>query len=292
MLFRQRVLLELIRCAAPVKPLRLFKLAFLLARTNLLDRNEIYDFVPYRYGPYSFTLKHELDKFQEDGLVLSFADGFQSASSSPMDCSIDARLAVARLQRQYSAVETGDLVKSVYKAFPWFTINASAAKSRGMERPKAAPSVYTIGYEGLTVEAFLDKLIQAGVTRLVDVRSNPVARRFGFHGSTLKRLSHKLGIEYVHLPHLGVASSVRKQLGADMDYPRFFSLYRTSMESAEGDLQLACTLATGGDVAFMCKEAVPERCHRSELAKLIAKRVGLPIIELTQCTTISKPHES
>ncbi len=52
----------------------------------------------------------------------------------------------------------------------------------------AVPALlYTLGYEGLSLAEFFDRLAQAGVSRLVDVRELPLSRRPGF--SKTKRAS-------------------------------------------------------------------------------------------------------
>ena len=105
------------------------------------------------------------------------------------------------------------MVDAVYRKYPWFTMNSDVLQKRTVKRPKAEPAVYTkIGYEGLMVDSLLDILLRKGISRLVDVRCNPIARRYGFHRSTLMGLCADLGIEYVHVASLGVPSAWRVNL--------------------------------------------------------------------------------
>ena len=60
-------------------------------------------------------------------------------------------------------------------------------------------TIYTICYEGATVDGFLATLKQAGVERLIDVRALPSSRRPGFSKSPLAAALSEVGIEYVHL---------------------------------------------------------------------------------------------
>ena len=65
--------------------------------------------------------------------------------------------------------------------------------------------IYSVGYEGLTVPALIERLQQNRIAELVDVRANPFSRRPGF---SKKRLAESLtgaGIEYRHEPLLGNA---------------------------------------------------------------------------------------
>ena len=46
--------------------------------------------------------------------------------------------------------------------------------------------IFTIGYEGATVDEFLTALRDAGVKRVIDVRALPLSRRAGFSKSPLR----------------------------------------------------------------------------------------------------------
>ena len=62
MINRQRALIRFIANeGGRIKLLRLVKLSFLLRETaEEIPKSNLYDFIPYHYGPYSFTLNHEL----------------------------------------------------------------------------------------------------------------------------------------------------------------------------------------------------------------------------------------
>ncbi len=64
-------------------------------------------------------------------------------------------------------------------------------------------TIFTIGYEGATVDGFLATLKAAGVERLIDVRALPLSRRPGFSKSPLAAALKEVGIDYVHLKDLG-----------------------------------------------------------------------------------------
>ena len=68
MFSRQRAILRLVENEdGRVDKLRLVKLAFLVSREIGAPRAGIYDFVPYKRGPFSFTLYHELSALERDG---------------------------------------------------------------------------------------------------------------------------------------------------------------------------------------------------------------------------------
>jgi uncharacterized protein (DUF488 family) len=57
-----------------------------------------------------------------------------------------------------------------------------------------APRLCTIGYEGRSLEDYLNVLLQEGVTLLCDVRRNPLSRKYGFSKSTLSRCCEEVGM--------------------------------------------------------------------------------------------------
>jgi len=66
-------------------------------------------------------------------------------------------------------------------------------------------SLTTIGYEGVSVEAFIGTLARARVTLLLDVRELPSSRRKGFSKTPLSEALREVGIEYRHERALGTA---------------------------------------------------------------------------------------
>ena len=69
--------------------------------------------------------------------------------------------------------------------------------------------IFTIGYEGATMDDFLSALKQAGVERVIDVRALPLSRRPGFSKTPLQNALAEAGIEYVHLKALGTPAEGR-----------------------------------------------------------------------------------
>src|SRR3569833_4765664 len=66
-----------------------------------------------------------------------------------------------------------------------------------------ARTLSTIGYEAATQAAVIDKLKQAGVEVLVDVRAVAASRRAGFSKTLLAASLAEAGIDYRHLRQLG-----------------------------------------------------------------------------------------
>ena len=150
-----------------------------------------------------------------------------------------------------------------------------------MTRPLAPLAVYTAGYEGLSIDGFLNMLVQHGITCLIDVRQNPTSRRYGFHKTTLSRLCGLLNIEYVHIPELGIKSQYRRDLKTLSDYRALFKQYTAATLAAELDsIDEVTKLITEKPSVLVCMEADPVYCHRSCLAKYIADKTFLPVKHL------------
>lgn len=47
-------------------------------------------------------------------------------------------------------------------------------------------SLFTFGYEGLTIEAFIARLNEAGVRTIIDVRELPLSRKKGFSKGSVR----------------------------------------------------------------------------------------------------------
>jgi uncharacterized protein (DUF488 family) len=191
---------------------------------------------------------------------------------------IDRSVRIANARRLGDALP---LINSIYQRYPWFTVNSKNSMRRSQVRPVADPAVYTMGYEGLSVEMLLNMLMSSGIQRLVDVRANPVSRRYGFHQSTLRILCSRLDIEYVHLPVLGIRSEDRKDLNSPSDYDSLFTDYRREVASRHvGTLRKLARALREKPGALVCMEADPGSCHRSHLAGLVAPVAELPVVHL------------
>ncbi|MFN5949259.1 MAG: DUF488 family protein [Pirellulaceae bacterium] len=184
---------------------------------------------------------------------------------------------------RFGKKDTTSLVDYVYERYPAFTVNSKRRKLS--VRPEAKPAVFTAGYEGLSIDGFLNLLIVSGIKRLIDVRNNPIARRYGFHKSTLQRLTDRLEIDYVHLPELGIRSEDRQSLVDQDDYDTLFDRYeKTILKDERESIQQVGRLVTELPSVLVCMESEPKCCHRSRLAAAVSKEIKLPIRHLMGAT--------
>jgi uncharacterized protein (DUF488 family) len=230
-----------------------------------------YDFVPYKYGSYSFQLDQDVNTLQSMGWLehtntkISYA-GY--ASSSLFDYS-------ASLFKSIDSLRGSKLIKKVYTTHPYYAINSTIASEMldddEMETVNNARAqlkqesqvLFNIGYEGLSVEVYINTLIQNDVRLLCDVRNNPLSRKFGFSKNNLGHFLKNVGIEYVHIPELGIISDKRKSLETKADYDTLFGEYAETLPSKKRYLDDVYTLIqTKKRIALACFEHDPQFCHR------------------------------
>ena len=133
----------------------------------------------------------------------------------------------------------------------------------------------TIGHSTRTLDEFIGLLLAHGVTCVADVRTVPRSRHNPqFNKTSLPRSLKKAGLGYVHLPGLGgLRYAKRDSLNVGWRNASFRG-YADYMQTPEFERSLdeLVQLATREQIALMCAEAVPWRCHRSLIADALLVR--------------------
>ena len=131
----------------------------------------------------------------------------------------------------------------------------------------------TIGYEGRSYEAYFNQLLRLGISRLCDVRQNPLSRKWGFSKRLLAQGCEELGIRYEPFPQLGIESKHRGNLGDRAAYNRLFDRYEatTLLRCRDAVARIAGWIDAGERVAITCYERDSRDCHRSRVASAIVK---------------------
>lgn len=284
MLIRQRILLRLLDLlGGSASHLQAVKLSFLVStETASKGGDAFYQFLPYRHGPFSFGMYQESNAMVRHGLIQDENNAWTltaAGRNKAQTLSEDVDFELESLVEHYASFPVNDLIDYVYSEYPWYTLKSTRESATRPVRAKKA--VYTVGYQGLLIDGFLNLLLSHGVNHLADVRSNPVSRRYGFHKSTLDRLCSKLDIRYSHYPDLGITSEKRHGLESDSDYQILFEDYddRMSRETS-ADFERLCGAICSTPTALMCAEEDPKLCHRSILAKYCSEATSLETVEL------------
>ena len=285
MLFeRQRVLLTLLDAlGGQVAPTDFQKLLFLYTRG---EESPSYEFVPYKFGCFSFSSYADKRRLIERGLLVDDPDQWKlttAGRAAARKRSVEP-LKAARFSKDHASIRGNPLVAEVYRRFPYYAIRSEivdkvlkskADKERiAEERPAKGKGLMTIGYEGKCLESYLNQLLRAGVSVLCDVRRNPLSRKYGFSKTTLRGACESLGIRYEHLPELGIPSEERRELKTQADYDALFADYeRDSLPQQTAALDTIRSWIKAGEcVALTCFELHPHQCHRHCVAEAIEKR--------------------
>lgn len=140
--------------------------------------------------------------------------------------------------------------------------------------PVTRAPVGLVGYEGHTLESFLELLVGAGIQRVIDVRALPLSRRRGFSKTPLSRALAERGIEYVHVRTAGNPFRDRKE-----PVERRLALYAAHLAGHPAVLADVEAAVGESKAALLCVEADPRHCHRSLIAGQLLLR-GLLSYEL------------
>jgi hypothetical protein len=251
-----------------------------------------YEFVPYTFGAFSFTsyagrrklVKHGLLEDQDKSWTLT--DRGRALSKK---LQFDGRDAIFGFARRTRNLRGDVLVAKTYRRFPYTAIHSEIAgrvldgDDDALQRIADAkvnhtsPGIATIGYEGRSLEGYLNLMIRDGITLLCDVRRNPLSRRYGFAKKTLAKACDRVGIRYEHLPQFGISSADRKGLRSQADYDALFRAYEAeNLPARDQDFAIIQAWVTSGErVALTCFEREPHRCHRHCVSDALETRMGV-----------------
>lgn len=298
MLNRQRALLAFISAAQSsgqkgLSRAQLTKFAFLFREAVGASSGLTYEFVPYKYGPFSFALYRELDGLVARGLVCETGEnravlsiGATSRNWARAEADKLPRTAwpvVSEVTGKYGSLKHDDLLRTVYAGFPWYAQNTERpdlVTKLPPSRKSAEPAAYTAGYEGKCIDGFLAGLMRSGIQQIVDVRRNPISRKYGFAKSTLMRSLANLGLKYVHIPELGIAPEERADLSDPKSYEALLDRYERLLPEKGKYVDRVVELLHENASALLCMERDPSMCHRSRLAARAASEGNLELNHL------------
>jgi len=290
MLFdRQKRLLALVDAlSGRVGNLDFQKLLFLYCQEA--EDNPAYEFVPYRFGGFSFTSYADKRRLIERGLLADeeHAWSLTAAGRAAAVVAAPVRLGMEQFARRHAQLRGDALVTEAYRRYPYYAIRSEMAErlltgdavalaAIAEARPAVGrPGLCTIGYEGRSLESYLNRLIQYGVTLLCDVRRNPLSRKYGFSKTTLAKGCEGVGIRYEHVPELGIASEDRRGLETQADYAALFAHYKRGSlpRQSKALAKIRCWVKKGERVALTCFERLPQQCHRHCVAEALERAFG------------------
>ena len=244
-----------------------------------------YDFVPYRYGAFSFTSYADRRRLVDWGLLVDDDQQWVLTENGRQIAGKLASSSIRAFAYRYRSLRGDALITDAYRRHPFYAIRSEIADQVLQDdgptldriesaRPQATPArLFTIGYEGRSLEEYLNLLICEGATLLCDVRRNAISRKYGFSKSTLERACSRVGIRYEHLPELGIESRRRRGLKTEADLKNLFKEYVQKTLPNQGDAleKIHGWLCSGESVALTCFELEPGQCHRHCVAIALEK---------------------
>ena len=134
------------------------------------------------------------------------------------------------------------------------------------------PKLFLTGYEKETIEQFLEKLENAGITTVIDIREIPLSRKNGFSKINLEKNLKERGVEYYHFPELGSPSTIRGKLKTTGNYLEFFRAYRKHARNEQVAVKdVLALIQKKKHSVLLCFERDCELCHRTILASELLK---------------------
>ncbi|MBX3246041.1 MAG: DUF488 domain-containing protein [Myxococcales bacterium] len=247
-----------------------------------------YDFVPHHFGAYSFSAKRDRLKLQELGLLVPVDRWELTNTGQRIASQLPIATEVSRIAQQLPTSRGDELVALTCRRFPWYATRSeiatrvlsgdkdALAKIDAAKPTDRAGKLLTLGYEGHSLESYLDTLLRTGTTILCDVRRNPLSRKYGFSKSTLRESCKAVGIRYEHLPELGIASARRRTLETQSDYDALFADYERDDLPHQGEAisRIVTWIGTNERVTLTCYEHLPHQCHRHCVAEVVEKQLA------------------
>lgn len=283
--YRRKILLALLeKSDGNLTAKRLQKLLFLITQ---LQKDKSYYFVPYKYGCFSFQANQDLQTLRKYGeLKISDTEKgrFIELNSEKSFFDLlkkDDKLIVNKIVNQFQNYSQNELIRYTYLNHPYYSINSTIldellnnAEKEIVYQEKITKTeniLFSIGYEGISLEEYLNLLIKNDVRVLCDVRKNALSQKYGFSKSQLKGACEGVGIKYIHIPELGINSDKRRELNCQNDYDELFKEYEEdTLKYREDSLFFIQDLIKEENrVAITCFEKNKTQCHRTRVLNAI-----------------------
>lgn len=286
MYYRRKILLALLEAFNnKLDKISFQKLLMLVSKQQLKPD---FHFIPYKFGCYSFQATSDLQTMSKYNQVMLQSNIWIKIDNEKYLLNIKERdrQAIRYVKQMYENKTCDELIRLTYIKFPHLAINSVVAKEKltpdeYQKVIEAKPNsdktcLFTIGYEGISLEEYLNKLIVNDIKTLCDVRKNPLSMKFGFSKSQLQNACMGVGIEYIHIPQLGIDSNKRQELNTQGDYDKLFLLYRNDIlaQTKEYQERIINLLKEKRRIALTCFEANIYHCHRKHLADAIIKHLA------------------
>lgn len=283
MFYRRKIILSLLQVFNDeLDKIQVQKLLFLYSRYK--TKRKSYDFIPYKFGCFSFQANADLNTLKKYGIVNETSTSWNKLDNTNYLIQLDKedKKIISDFAIIYKNKTNQDLISLTYKNHPYYAINSTIAEDyltkkelKNLNNFRSDDNeivLFTIGYEGISLEHYLNRLIKNNISLLCDVRKNALSMKYGFSKNQLKNSCESVGIKYVHIPEVGIQSDKRQELNSQKDYDKLFKEYISNNLSQTSSYQkeILILLKENKRVALTCFEADNCQCHRTHLAESIS----------------------
>jgi hypothetical protein len=284
MYYRRKILLAILEAwGGKLSNTTFQKLLFLFSQSQ---ENPSFSFVPYKYGCFSFQSYIDRRALIFYGNLLKVGYWHKiDPKSYIQQLEENDRGILNALKTNFGNYDQEQLIRYVYKNYPYYATKSEIAEKylneaelKKIKRRKVTNSTFclsTIGYEGTSIDDYLNKLIINNIKLVCDVRKNPISMKYGFSKQQLKKHLEKINVAYIHLPELGIESEKRKDLKSQEDYTRLFNWYEQKVLPTKNPFlkQLVEYFKEYKRIALTCFEASHLNCHRHKVVNALAPKI-------------------
>jgi uncharacterized protein (DUF488 family) len=143
-------------------------------------------------------------------------------------------------------------------------------------------NLYTLGYQGVSVDVYVKKLKAVGVGIVADVRETPWSHKRHFCKNILSSELSKAGIEYVHVRSAGNPKENRRNAADLAECLKRYRVYLKKNPVGVADLidVVQGAASRNRTVCLTCFEKDVNDCHRSVLVDAMRKQIRIRPVHL------------
>lgn len=278
--YRQKFLLGLLKRFGTIYRTDFIKYLFLVETEENSNRN--YFFIPYHYGPFSFQVYADLRRLDELAFI-KFNEKIELINNKIDYLSLldyNDRIAIDTIYKKYFKMKDENLINEIYNKYPYFALKSKTALEKNFTLDDS-PLFFTIGYQGKTIDEYLNQIIKENINLIIDVRRNPVSMKYGFSKKFLIKTLPESNVQYIHMPELGIEIERRKNLHSLTDYKKLFVGYEKEILNKPVLIENIIKLyQIKKRIGLTCFEKDHTHCHRSIISKIIEYNYGIKVFHI------------
>lgn len=135
--------------------------------------------------------------------------------------------------------------------------------------------LYTIGYKGKSLAAFVGQLRAAHVDAVIDIRLRNTSHLAGYtkRDDLTFLLREGFGIAYQHLVELAPTPEIREAYQANGDWDAYMAHFLPLLDARDALNHGRAILMQYSAPCLLCSESTADRCHRRLVAEYWAARL-------------------